>query len=186
MSPVVIPFAYREITASSDPALMLRHHHRSERARPIPGDMDRDLADLGAHRLRRRPVPAIGRLLARTPPGLVAQLRFQRGLQHLPGQPGQQSVRAGQIDTLLARGNDQLIRDRRHIRRRWKQLSRSRIDQLAVIGCDCRFGVHRVTHLPARPTPHRSRRTPHTQTSRQTLREACRALDRRQIDAYDS
>ncbi len=29
--------------------------------------------------------------------------------------------------------------------------------------------VHDVTHLPGRPKPNRSRRTPHTQTSRQTL-----------------
>lgn len=49
---------------------------------------------------------------------MISQLRLQRRLQHLAGQQGQQAIRAGQLHALLARLNHQLLRHRRHIRRR--------------------------------------------------------------------
>ena len=123
-------------------------------------------------------IPDSRRITSRSSKGPSGpQLCLKRGLQHLTGQPGQQPVRAGQIDALLARGSDQLVCHGRHIRR-WRQdLACSRINLLALfscqrrsVSCQRRSGVRRVTHLPARLTPRRSRRTPHTRTSRQTPR----------------
>jgi hypothetical protein len=47
---------------------------------------------------------------------MLAQFSFQRCLQHLPGQPGQQSARASQLDTPGAGRRNQLLSQRRQIR----------------------------------------------------------------------
>ena len=155
-----------------DSALMLGHHHRRERARPVPRDLDREIADLGPHRLRRGSVPTVRRLLpdpiARVVAEVLGQLRFQRGLQDLPGQSRQQPVRASQFDPLTTSGGHELLRDRGDIRRRRKDLPGSQIDGLGLLSWCLQFSVHDVIHLPGRPKPNRSRRTPHTQTFRQT------------------
>ncbi len=149
-----------------DPALMLGHHHRRERARPVPRDLDREIADLGPHRLRRGSVPAVRRLLpdpiARVVAEVLGQLRFQRGLQDLPGQSRQQPVRASQFDPLTTSGGHELLRDRGDIRWRRKDLPGSQIDGLGLLSCCLQFSAHDVIHLPVRPKPNRSRRTPHT------------------------
>jgi len=49
---------------------------------------------------------------------MVAQLDIQRGLQDLLRQPGQQPTRASQLDALPASRRNELLGQRRQIRRR--------------------------------------------------------------------
>jgi hypothetical protein len=49
-------------------------------------------------------------------PEVLIQLRAQRGLQHLPSQPGQQPARPGQLHTARAGRRHQLLSQRRQIR----------------------------------------------------------------------
>lgn len=88
-------------------ALMLAHDLRLKRPRPVPRDLDRHLADIGADRLRRHPVPRVRRTPTRRIVPVIAQvlghLDLQRGLQDLTGQRGQQTVVTGQLDPALGR-----------------------------------------------------------------------------------
>lgn len=54
---------------------------------------------------------------------MVGQLGFQRGLQHLPRQPGEQPVRTGQLDALRVRLRDQLLREGGQIHLRFDELT---------------------------------------------------------------
>jgi len=57
-----------------EPALMLGHDLRFERARTIPGYIQGDLPDLGRHRLRCCPITGIAQVLAHRVVLVIAQM----------------------------------------------------------------------------------------------------------------
>jgi hypothetical protein len=91
----------------------LGHQRRPERTIPVPRLIQRDVTDLGAHRLRGGPVAGVTRPMPDPVALLIAevigQLRrhppFQDGLDHL----GQEPTRTGQRHTTLIAGRHQLI-----------------------------------------------------------------------------
>ena len=101
-------------------ALPLAHGLRIEAGVTVARHPQVDLADLGRHRLGRRPVAAVAAAAALDGVTFVAEmvghLDLQTGLQHLAHQPGQQPVVAGQLDTFGAGPGDQLGRPVPHRR----------------------------------------------------------------------
>jgi len=84
----------------AQPAHMPRQDSGLEAARPVPRHVDTDLPDVGAHRLRCRPVPRVAAWswVAVVVAEVVGQLRGQRGLEDPLGQPAQQPTRPSQRD----------------------------------------------------------------------------------------
>lgn len=80
--------------------LALAHQAGREGAGTVPGDLDLEGADLGVHRLGRRPVSGVAPRrrgpLALVVAQVVGQFSLQTTLQGLLQQCGQQPVRAGQ------------------------------------------------------------------------------------------
>ena len=97
----------------AQPPAPLGHHHRLERAGPVPGHLDLDRADLGEHRLGPGPVPRVPRVMPSRIVGCVADmvghLALQHRLQHLLGQIGQQPARAHQAHPVRLGPHHQLV-----------------------------------------------------------------------------
>lgn len=97
----------------TDPSGALGHQRRGERAVPIPRGVQVDHADLGGDPARGDPVAGVARAVAGRVvllvPQMVGQLSthtpLQDGLEHL----GQEPARAGQRDTPLISGRQELI-----------------------------------------------------------------------------
>jgi hypothetical protein len=89
------------------------HDDRVETGVAVPRNLDLHRSDLGQHRLD---AGAVARVAAIAPDRVVAvvaemlaHLRFQGGLEHRPGQPGQQAVRADELHPLCPGGLDELL-----------------------------------------------------------------------------
>ena len=97
----------------TQPAGALGHQRRPERAVPVSRLVQRDIPDLGPHRLRRGPVAGVARPIpdpvALLVTQVIGQLRrhpsLQDGLDHL----GQEPARTSQRDTTLIGRRHQLI-----------------------------------------------------------------------------
>ena len=90
---------------------VLGDRYRRERPRPIPRHCQLNLADLGRHRLGRRPVTRVPRPAAHRSVTLIAQmighLDLETGLEDLTDQTRQQTPLAGQLHALGARPGHQ-------------------------------------------------------------------------------
>ena len=97
----------------AQPPAALGHHRRLERARPVPGHVDLDRADLSQHRLGPRPVARVPRMMPSRIVGCVADmvghLPLEHRLQHLLGQIGQQPARADQTHPVRLGPGHQLV-----------------------------------------------------------------------------
>ncbi len=63
------------VVETGQPTGVLGHHRRGEGARPVAGHTDADLADVGARRLRARPVTDVARPGPATVPAWLPRLR---------------------------------------------------------------------------------------------------------------
>jgi hypothetical protein len=114
MSPVVRPFRVeRDHVAGKpvQPALVLRHDRRLERALPVARDPQIDLADLGRHRLVVGAVARVADTTRRRLATLIAQmlghLELESGLKNVAHQIGQKAALASQRNAVLTSARDQ-------------------------------------------------------------------------------
>jgi len=116
MSPVVIPFAYSEMMFPDSPSrrrTCLGTVAGSNVPQPIPRHLHLDLADLGRHRLRTRPVAVVARPAPLDRVRLIAemlgQLHIQPSLQHLAYHRRQPTVVTGQLNPFRSGAGDELL-----------------------------------------------------------------------------
>ena len=92
---------------------VLGHHHRLERAGPVPWGRQSHVADLGGHRLGRGAVPGVGAPPARRVALLVAEMLGQFGgqapLEHRLDHLGQEPALAGQLQVAGVNLGHQLV-----------------------------------------------------------------------------
>jgi hypothetical protein len=95
------------------PSLAFAYDDRVEAGVAVAGHLDLHGSDLGQHGLGAGAVARVGAVAPGRVVALIsevlAHLRFQGGLEHRFGQPGQQSARAHELDAFGAGGLHELL-----------------------------------------------------------------------------
>lgn len=151
-------------------AFVLRDRHRVEAAIAVSRDRYVDLAQLGRHRLRRRPVAMIASLGSASTfvTEMIGQFGLETGLQDTPDEASQHTVRPGQVHTISSCLRYELLSNVTQIGHDLRSRRRHQADVYVVVcvlhGSDSSWRSNPAAPIRSRPNPQNSGQTPGDRT----------------------